>query len=127
MGRFSARSLRVDVAKGREEIELAIHRTLEERPRRDEPVDLIRALEDAIDAVVAIGMGDWIFFHEAVAAEDLHRLIHTAAQRLGAENLGNRAFDRVLLDGGKLRLPVLATGPARVFDHADGAESHGLA
>src|SRR5262249_30319020 len=81
-----------------QEREAARADALEQRRRDDQAVDLVRALEDAVDARVAIVALDRILRREAIAAERLQRLVRDEVHRLGAEHLQDRRLDRVLLD-----------------------------
>src|SRR5262249_47994931 len=81
-----------------QEREAARADALEQRRWDDQAIDLVRALEDAVDARVAIVALDRILGREAIAAERLQRLVRDEVHRLGAEHLQDRRLDRVLLD-----------------------------
>ena len=68
------------------------------RTRDQHPVDLVRALENPVDARIAVHLLDPILLDEAVAAVDLHGLIHHEVQHFRAEDLVDGALDRVLRD-----------------------------
>ena len=70
----------------------------EERRRDDETVDLIRALEDPVDARVPVVALDGIVSGEPVAPQDLQRFVSHEVERLRAEDLQDRRLDRVFLD-----------------------------
>ena len=67
-------------------------------PGHDQAVDLVGALEDAVDARVAQQPLGLVLLDEAVAAVDLHRLVGAEVEHLGAEHLDDRSLDRELLD-----------------------------
>ena len=65
--------------------------------RDEEPQDVVRALEDAVDAAVAHRPLVGELAHVAVAAGDLQRLVGGAPQGLGGEDLGDGGLHRVVL------------------------------
>src|SRR5215510_5655448 len=87
--------------RGGQQGQLAFHRALEQHSGDEQPVDLVRAFEDAVDAVVAVDGLDRIAAGEAVAAVNLHGLVGAVGQDLAARDFQDRAFDRVLFDRGE--------------------------
>ena len=81
---------------------------LSERPRHQEPVDLVGPLPDAVDARVAVGPLGGELGRVAVAPVHLDELVHGPVELLAAQDLGDRALDRVLLQRGA---EGLAAGP----------------
>ena len=78
--------------------QLALHRAADEPAGDQQPVDLVGALEDAVDAGVApVALGG-VVLDVAGAPEDLHRLVHAVVEDLGGVDLHHRALDVVLLD-----------------------------
>ncbi len=78
--------------------ELAGHRGLHEPAGDDEAVDLVGALEDAVDAGVAVGALGGVLLDVAVAGEDLDGLVDDAVEHLGGPDLDDGALDGVVLD-----------------------------
>src|SRR5260370_6379626 len=97
----------------------------------DEGVDFVGALEDAVDAGVAIGALRWVLLHEAITTVDLHGLIHGTVQQLRAPDFGDGAFDGIFFDAfaafARSFRAALANGGERGIDHAYRAIHHGLA
>ncbi len=79
----------------------------------DQPVDLVGALEDPVDARVAEEPLGGILLDEAVAAVDLHALVGAVVEHLGAEDLDDRRLDRELLDGRDVRVLVRRSAAKR--------------
>src|SRR5215813_23715 len=108
--------------RGGQQRQLALHRALEQHPRNQQPVDLVRAFEDTVDAVVAIYGFDRIAAGEPVAAVNLHRFVGAVSQDFAARDFQDRAFDRVFFDGGEhFGRIVLVNRALAVFDEAGGA------
>ena len=70
-------------------------------PGNQQPVDFVRAFEDAIDARVAILPLGRVVAHEAVAAVNLDVLVDGVVDHLAAGDLEDRRFDRELLERGE--------------------------
>src|SRR5215468_2844245 len=77
---------------------LPFHCSLEHRPGDDQSIDLVGALEDAVDARVTKQALRLELLDEAVAAVDLNRLVGAVVHRLGAKYLDDRGLDAELLD-----------------------------
>ena len=75
VGVGGVRQLSIEAHHRLHQRQLALHRALEQRAGDEQAVDLVGALEDAVDARVAVGALDRVLLDEAVAAEDLHRLV----------------------------------------------------
>src|SRR5262245_13108916 len=114
--------------RGGQQGQLAFHRALEQHSGDQQPVDLIRAFEDAVDAVVAVDGLDRIAAGEAVAAVNLHGLVGAIGQDLAAGDFQDRAFDRVLFNRGEdFGQVVLVDRALAVFDEVGGAVDGRLA
>src|SRR5262247_576878 len=108
--------------RGGQQGQLTFHRALEQHSGDQQPVDLVRAFEDAVDAVVAVDRLDRVAAGEAVAAVNLHGLVGAVGQDLAAGDFQDRAFDRVLFDRGEdFGRVVLVDRAFAVFDEAGGA------
>src|SRR5262245_12446572 len=108
--------------RGGQQGQLAFHRALEQHSGDQQPVDLVRAFEDAVDAVVAVDGLDRVTAGEAVAAVNLHCLVGAIGQDLAAGDFQDRAFDRVLFNRGEdFGRVVLVDRALAVFDEAGGA------
>src|SRR5215475_7531902 len=108
--------------RGGQQGQLAFHRALEQHSGDQQPVDLVSAFEDAVDAVVAVDGLDRIAAGEAVAAVNLHGLVGAIGQDLAAGDFQDRAFDRVLFDRGEdFGRVVLVDRALAVFDESGGA------
>ena len=70
-------------------------------PGNQQAVDLVGALEDAVDARVAVVPLGRVVADEAVAAVDLHVLVEDEVERLAARDLEDRRLDRELLERGQ--------------------------
>ena len=94
-------------------------RAAQQHAGSQQPVDLIGAFEDAIDAGIAIRPLHGIILMVAVAAVDLHGFIHHVIERLRTEDLEEGAFGGELFAGFHQRL-------ARILNVADQAIRHAL-
>src|SRR5690606_12607628 len=75
------------------------HRALEELLDREQAVDLVGALEDAVDATVAVGRLDGVVGREPVTSVDLERLVYHRVEDLRAEHLYEAELDGVVRQG----------------------------
>ena len=82
----------------RHQRQLPAHRPLQQESRDNQPVDLVRALENTVDARVAIRPFRRILFHKAIPGKNLQRLVDHVIDHLRAPHFQNRALDRILLD-----------------------------
>ena len=92
------REVGIDLLHEVEHRQAVRHHALHHRRGNQEAVDLVRALEDAVDAGVAVLALERVVGDEAVAAHHLQRFVDDEVERLGAEDLHDRLLDRVLLD-----------------------------
>src|SRR5512143_2740188 len=83
---------------------------LHAREGQEEPQNLVRALEDHVDAAVAERPAVRVLVHEAVAAGDLEAVVDVLPEHLGAEDLAAGALERVVAD-------ALVHEPGRQVDH----------
>jgi hypothetical protein len=83
-----------------EEREGSLHRALEQHPGHQHPVDLVRPLEDPVDASVSVRALHRVLLDEAGATVDLHRVVHQLAEGLAAHDLHDGRLDGELLEGG---------------------------
>ena len=92
------------------------------RPGHEQAVDLVRALEDAVDPGVApVALGG-VVLDVARAPEDLDVLVDDVVEHLGAPDLDHRALDVVLLDPLQGGLGVVEAHAGEVpVDHPGGA------
>ena len=82
----------------RHQRQLPGHRALQQESGDDQPVDLVGAFEDAIDAGVAIRALRRILLDKSVARVNLHGLVDDVVDHLRAPDFNDRALDGVLLD-----------------------------
>ena len=82
----------------RHERQLPGHRALQQKPRNNEPVDLVCSLENTIDAGIAIRPLRGVFLDEAVATVNLHGLVDNVIDHLRTPNLDDRTLYGVLFD-----------------------------
>ena len=73
--------------------------------RDQQPVDLVRAFEDAVHARIAVVPLGGIVLHEPVAAVNLHVLVEHEIQRLAARDFRNRRLDGELFHAPRARHP----------------------
>ena len=85
------------------QVQLALHRTLQDHIHRKQPVDFIGAFVNPVDAAVPVRAGDIVFRTEPVAPVYLYALIHSIIQQLTAENLEHGAFHGVFLRSAQQR------------------------
>ena len=83
---------------GLQEGQFALEGLLHDHARHQHAVDLVGALEDAVDALVAVQPLQRILLAVAVAAEHLQALLGGQGAGLGGEDLDHRALDAELLD-----------------------------
>jgi hypothetical protein len=126
-GRRTARAGKQRVLRpaGRaQEVEATRHRALEQRARDEQPIDLVRALPDSVDATITVGAGRRIVLDVAIAAMDLDELVDHAIELFGGEDLGDRAFDRQLLERPLdfLGTRVLGAGEPRIDQPRDAVD-----
>ena len=112
------------------ERQLALQGPAQDGAGDEEPVDLVGPLEDPVDPLVAVEPLGGVLLGEAVAAVDLHHVVHHVGQHLAAEDLGDGALDGVLLDARLVGLVVprlvLLEGGQPVVDHPGQAEDQRL-
>ena len=80
--------------RGGDERQLALERAAYQHAGNQQAVDLVGALEDAVDARVAVVALGRVVADEAVAAVNLHVLVEHEVERLAARHLGDRRLDR---------------------------------
>ena len=73
--------------------QLPFERTPDQHARNQQPVDLVRAFEDAVDARVAIMPLGGVIPDVAIAAVDLDVLVEDVVERLAPGDLRNRRLD----------------------------------
>jgi len=105
----------------------ALSGALEDHAGGEQSVDLIGALEDAIDAGVAVGTLDHVVLVEAVAAVDLDSFVGDVVDGFRAEDFGDRALDGEFLDRFEHLLRSVGGGrvhrlQGRVDDSADAVD-----
>ena len=64
----------------------------------DEAVDLICALEDAVDARVAVDALGWVILHVAVSGHDLDQFVSDVIKHFRAKDFEDGALDSILFD-----------------------------
>ena len=112
--------------------QLSGHGALEQPAGDDQPVDLVGAFEDAVDARVAVGALRGILLDVAVAAVDLHGVVHHHSRASPSPTpSGSSTRPRTLRCASGSRGDASAAacvdvGERRV-DHADGAVGQRLA
>jgi len=70
---------------------LTLHRLAQDHAGDQQPVDLVGALEDPVDPLVAVEALGRVVADETIAAVDLHDLVDGLGQDLAAEDLGDAA------------------------------------
>ena len=117
----------LQLLRGGDQGQRALDGPLDEHARDEQPVDLVRPLEDAVHpriAVVALGR---VVPDEPVAAVDLHVLVEHLVQRLAARHLEDRRLDGVLLQRAENGAVVVGVGALEhPVEEAHGAEDHRL-
>src|ERR1019366_125543 len=116
---------------GGEQRQLTGHGALHQPAGDDQPVDLVGALKNPVDARIAVRALRRILLHVAVSGKDLQDVVHHRVQHLRGPHLEDGALHGVFLDA-LLDLPGgpggtrIHVGQGRI-DHADGAVDHGFA
>ncbi len=96
--RGRARHLVGQPRRRRDQPDVALGGAARQQAGDQQPVDLVGAFEDAVDAGVAVAAFGRVVADEAVAAVDLHVLVDHVVGGLAAGDLGDRRLDGVLLE-----------------------------
>src|SRR5690606_38024620 len=79
------------------QIEVPLHRTLQQHVDREHAIDFVSPLEDAVDACVAIRAIHRTLSRETHASKDLYALVHNKIKNLRTVDFHDRALNRELL------------------------------
>ena len=115
-----------DLQRGGEQRQPAPLAAAEQHAGDQQPVDLICALEQPVDAAIAVGAGRWIVLNKTVSPVDLHGFVGDIVENFRRIHFVDGALDRILLKRAHRLVRVAVDPVQRAFDQPAGAIRHAL-